>query len=72
MIDRLGWGFVEDFEFFFLLRFLDLEFVRGSGVMVVAVVVVVAMVVAVAIGPSGDCHWLCICIFVGCWVNILF
>ena len=39
---------------------------------VVVVVVVVAVVVAVAVGPSGDCHWLCICIFVGFLVNILF
>ena len=33
LIDLLGWGFVEDFEFFFVfwLRFLDLEFVEGSG-----------------------------------------
>ena len=21
---------------------------------------------------GGDCHWLCICIFAGFWVNILF
>ena len=38
LIDLLGWGFVEDFEFLFfififkiLLRFLDLEFVGGFG-----------------------------------------
>ena len=33
LIDLLGWGFVEDFEFFFFfwLRFLDLEFVERFG-----------------------------------------
>ena len=39
---------------------------------VVTVVVVVAVVVAMVVGPGGDCHWLCICIFGGLWVNILF
>ena len=39
---------------------------------VVVVVVVVAVVVAVAVGPDDDCHWLCIGIFAGFWVNILF
>ena len=32
----------------------------------------VVVVVVVVVGPGGDCHWLCICIFVGFWVNILF
>ena len=32
---------------------------------VVVAVVVVAVVVAMAVGPGGDCHWLCICIFGG-------
>ena len=39
---------------------------------VVVVVVVVAVVVAVAVGPGDDCHGLCIGIFAGFWVNILF
>ena len=39
---------------------------------VVVVVVVVAVVVAVAVGPGGDYQWLCIYIFAGLWVNILF
>ena len=72
MIDLLGWGFVEDFEFFFFffwLRFLDLEFVGGSGDCGCcgggcsggcccgggcSSGCCVAVVVAVAVGPGGD------------------
>ena len=53
------WGFVEGFEFFFsslLLRFLDLEFVRGP------VIVVVVCGGGCSYGCCGGGSW-----FLGWW-----
>lgn len=56
MIDLLGWGFDENFEFFLFMswRFLDLEFLEESGdcgcSFVAVVVAVVVVVVAVVVG----------------------